>query len=354
MKNRAFTSNLRKKVELMYRKYRAILILAAGITQTERRKIDRFLKTLPTLTRRKIHEQLPELKKRLDGVSELYGAKGTLRQMESLINGNSTLPGESHLLLSKFDIQEKLFDHYERALPIFSDLPAHARIGIDVFGIRRQQRKVEFVLLEASLFEDVAALWNSTLEMSESLRTQRDPRPEFIKRTNALKRATAKSVFNLIEGYLNGIALDISLLWDTTPATRIKLKEWDTERSRPRPLSLRDKLLQYPKIALNAKHPPLDESNCKEMARILELETRIRHSLIHPKPEPEVGLGGSAYRIREMVYIQLSTDEVAELCDLAVGLIRQISDAIGEEFGKVHLWLHERDQSGRFPDETFV
>lgn len=354
MKSRVSRSNLRKKVELMYRKYRAIMIFATGITQTERRKIDRSLKILPTLTRREILARLPELKKLLDELSERYGVKGTLRQMENLINGKSTVPGETHLLLSKFDIQEKLFDHYERALPIFSDLPSHARIGIDVFGIRKQQRKVEFVLLEASLFEDMAALWNNTLEVSESLRTACNNEPELIKRKNALKRATAKAVFNLIEGYLNGIALDILLIQDTTPVEKIKLKEWDVEHSRPRPLSLRDKLLQYPKIALKTKHPPLDESNCHEMAKILELEQRIRHSLIHPKPEPEVEHGCSAYRIREIVYIQLSTDEVAELCDLGVGLIGQISNTIGEEFGKVDLWLHRRDKSGRFPEEAFV
>ncbi len=354
MKKRTSRSNLRKKVELMYRKYRVIMIFATGITQTERRKIDRSLKVLPTLSRREILARLPELKKLLDELSDRYGVKGNLKQMENLINGKSTIPGDTHLLLTKFDIQEKLFDHYERALPIFSDLPAHARIGIDVFGIRKQKRKFEFVLLEASLFEDVAALWNNTLEVSELLRTTQNDNPELIKRKNALKRATAKAVFNLIEGYLNGIALDILLIQDTTPVEKIKLKEWDEESSRPRPLSLRDKLLQYPKIALKTKHPPLDERNCQEMAKILELEQRIRHSLIHPKPEPEVEHICSAYRIREIVYIQLSTDEVAELCDLSVGLIRKISNTIGEEFGKVDLWLNRRDESGRFPEETFV
>jgi len=354
MKSHASQSNLRKKVELMYRKYRAIMIFATGITQTERRKIDRSLNVLPTLTRREILVRIPELKKILDELTERYGVKGTLQQMENLINGKSTIPGETHLLLSKFDIQKHLFDHYERSLPIFSDLPAHARIGIDVFGIRKQQRKVEFVLLEASLFEDVAALWNNTLEVSELLRQACNDKPELIKRMTALKRATAKAVFNLIEGYLNGIALDILLIHDTTPTEKIKLSEWDVESSRPRPLSLRDKLLQYPKIAIQAKHPPLDESNCQEMAKILELEQRIRHSLIHPKPEPEVEHGCSAYRIREMVYIQLSIDEVAELCDLSVDLIKQISKTIGEEFGKVDLWLHRRDKTGRFPEETFV
>ncbi|MDD1777226.1 MAG: hypothetical protein LUQ65_03585 [Candidatus Helarchaeota archaeon] len=354
MKSHASQSNLRKKVELMYRKYRVIMIFATAITETERRKIDRNLEVLPTMTRRKILLRLPELKNILEDLTERYGFKGNFRQMENLIDGKSTISGETNLLLTKSYIQKELFDHYEQSLPIFSDLPAHARIGIDVFGFRKQRGKVEFVLLEASLFEDVAALWNNILETSKLLKNTNNDKPEIIKRMTALKRATAKAVFNLIEGYLNGIALDILLIHDTTPAEKIKLSEWDVEDSRPRPLSLRDKLLQYPKIAIQAKHPPLDESNCQEMAKILELEQRIRHSLIHPKPEPEVEHGCSAYRIREMVYIQLSIDEVAELCDLSIDLIKQISKTIGVEFGNVDLWIYKRDKSGRFPEEAFV
>ncbi len=75
------------------------MIFASGITQTERRKIERTLKVLPTLTRHEILARLPELKKALDEISERYGAKGTLRQMENLINRKSTVTGESHLLL---------------------------------------------------------------------------------------------------------------------------------------------------------------------------------------------------------------------------------------------------------------
>lgn len=352
MKSKIQRSNLRKKVELMYRKYRAIMIFTSGITQNQRKKIDRNLKILPTLTRREILARLPEIKKILKEISERYGAKGTLQQMEKLINEKSKMPDETFLLLPKFHIQEELFDHYERSLPIFSDLPPHARIGIDVLGIRKQEGKMEFTLLEASLFEDMAALWNNTLEVSESVRTHGSEEAELIKRKNALKRATAKAVFNLLEGYLNGIALDISLTRDTTPDEEMKLREWDAKRSRQRPLSLRDKLLQYPKIALEKKHPPLDENNCQEMAKILELEQRIRHSLIHPKPG--ILQGGSVYNIREAVYIQLSNEEVAELCDLTVNLIEKINKTIEEKFGKVDLWLHRRDESGRFPNETFV
>jgi len=352
MKSSVLRSNLRKKAELMYRKYRAIMIFTSGITRSERKKIDRSLKILPTLTRREILSRLPELEKLLKELSERYGVKGTLRQMEYLINAKSNVPGETYLLLPQFHIQDELFDHYERALPIFSDLPPHARIGIDVFGIRKQERKMEFSLLEASLFEDMAALWNNTLEVSELVRTNSGENAELIKRKNALKRATAKAVFNLLEGYLNGIALDISLTQDTTPAEKTKLMEWDAQRSRSRPLSLRDKLLQYPKIALKKKHPPLDENNCPEMAKTLELEQRIRHSLIHPKPRVEHG--HAADDIRETVYIQLSTEEVAELCDLAVDLIGKISRTIEEKFGKVDLWLHSRDESGRFAKETFI
>ena len=85
MKSHASQSNLRKKVELMYRKYRVIMIFATAITETERRKIDRNLEVLPTMTRRKILLRLPELKNILEDLTERYGFKGNFRQMENLI-----------------------------------------------------------------------------------------------------------------------------------------------------------------------------------------------------------------------------------------------------------------------------
>src|SRR5262249_30494498 len=120
-------------------------------------------------------------------------------------------PGESaslaffpkHLLAS-------MFAHYERVFPAFLALPPHGLVGIDIHGVR-DNRSIETYLLEATLFEDMATLFNATLEEWDELESQPQPSKPGLKRLEALMRATAKAAFNLLEGYVNGIGYDIVL-----------------------------------------------------------------------------------------------------------------------------------------------
>ena len=56
-----------------------------------------------------------------------------------------------------------MFENYDLALLIFPHLPPHALISIDVLGIDNS-KTFEVYMLEASLFEDMASLWNATWE----------------------------------------------------------------------------------------------------------------------------------------------------------------------------------------------
>src|SRR5688572_5352514 len=104
----------------------------------------------------------------------------------------------------------------------------------------------------------MAMLWNSSLEspVDHSHGVEGDERIP-TKRFRALKNSTVRAVFALLEAYLNGIAVDT--LGDETVATltdaqRRQLEEGDGARFVP----FKQKLLEYPKIALRADQRPID------------------------------------------------------------------------------------------------
>ena len=61
------------------------------------------------------------------------------------------------MLVPKYLIRE-LCDRYEWVLPNFDVLPEHTRVEIDPGTFRQEVGEVNWVLLEALLFEDMCAL----------------------------------------------------------------------------------------------------------------------------------------------------------------------------------------------------
>ena len=192
------TANSRlRKVNLLLRKYRAILIFVGDSTRVTREKIERHLENLQKLQRREILSLLTKMDRVVGELSSRFGFRGKLGDLEKLIDAEPNIQGEAYLLLPKHFLQQ-LFSHYERAMPIFPKVPPHARIYIDVAGHRQDQGQMEFLLLEASLFEDMAILWNDVVETSEHLGRKDNKPASLIKRKNALMRATAKAAFDLV------------------------------------------------------------------------------------------------------------------------------------------------------------
>jgi hypothetical protein len=337
--------SVRERAESAYRKYRNILILTNTITAQERRKIDAALSKLKTVSRADARRLFSEIQEHLRTVSHRYGVKATGGQLEKIIRAEDSdcPPQEGHYAqIAKFDL-DQMFTRYDRVLPIYSKLPPHARIFVDVQGLRTSTGTAEFFQLEASLFEDMAALWNATLEKNAS--TSEDVTA--IKLWRALIRATAKAAFNFLEGYLNGLAIDIISTQKVSPTEFSQLVEWDLKLNRSKPLSLRQKLLAYPRICLNKTHPVLDENNCPEIKKLLELEQIIRHALIHPN------MRATEEYWREEAYLSLSMSDVSSLCDMTIVFVRKISKAIKEKFGPVDRWLFDRKENGYFPEEAF-
>jgi len=86
------------------------------------------------------------------------------------------------------------------------------------------------------------------------------------------------------------------------------------------------------------------------MLRVLELETALRHALIHPRPQV---YASDPATFREATFFELSIERVAALCDDAIELIFKIARVVGPEYGDVSLWLFRMSADGFFAEPTF-
>lgn len=336
----------RERIKRKYQTYSTILILTNQLGKGERTAVDRTLESIDRASARQLRAVEKELDYVLNEAVHRYGVIASRAELEKLLaEGRTGLhPGErSYFCLSKQELC-RAFRHYENALPVFPKLPPHARIGIDLNSIRDSTKEMEVFQLGAFLFEDLASLWNEATRVCSAAERTDSSKTE-VKLAASLLRAAAKAAFNLLEGYLNGLACDILTLRTVTADERERLEEWNVARNRPRFLSLRDKLLQYPKIAIGAPHPPICEETFPSMARIIELEAEVRHALIHPRPQVD---GSGPNMPKEIVFFSLPKQRVATLCDDVLEVIQGVADVVGPDYGEVTLWLYREIQMTSF------
>lgn len=344
----------RQQAVLRYKEYRALCLLLNTLSKEDRLAMEYTLTQLDSLPRDQLKGLDAEVKDQIVLIRKEFGVTATRADLELLMKPIPAPRGDA-LYMSKHAL-DRWVAHYEKRLAIYPQLPPHARIRVCVFNPEQPAPGIEIFVLEASLFEDMAALWNSAFGASEGPVSQSPTSPSIdafrFKQSNALMRATAKAAFNLLEGYLNGLAFDILATTDVPPHDEAKLREWDETRGRPSPLTLRDKILQYSRIAVAAQHPPLSEQNCAEVAKTLQFQDSLRHSLIHPTPQAR----GVSFPepTREEYYWNINKDDVAELCDCVIALIRKIDETVGRRFGSLGYWIHDRMPNGRFGDAAFV
>jgi hypothetical protein len=229
-------------------------------------------------------------------------------------------------------------------------LPPHCRISIDPHGIgRHDPAGFEIRVLEVTMFEDMASLFNLAREYH--IRNSAQPKPpKFeLKRGVALYRATASAAFYFIESFMNGLAADH--VWNhrgqMSSGDLTYLTEWDEQRQRQKFISTRDKLVLYPKIIVGSQHPLLDEGNCPELKFIVSKAKDLRDAIVHAstaKKDEE-----SEYE-KENAIMGLKYHAAEEIVDSAIALIRKIQAATA----KVDLpWLIGRGNDGFFPASVF-
>ncbi len=338
-----FRTNLHRT----FRKYRAVQILLNNPSPAELRRLDESLENIERMPGPELRRKARTFQTEYERFVKLYGVRGNIAEFEEILEDYAKAK-KPILYVTRYDI-ERLFSRYESRFPDLGQLPPHGRIGIEVGGRRAAGTSANTFLLEASLFEDMAALWNAGLEATTAAAPATSTLQQN-KHAAALRRATTKAAFNLLEGYLNGIAVDIQLTTDVSAKEKVLLQEWDDAKKRPVRLSLRDKILQYVKLASGSDHPPIQETSSKAMAVVLATEGAVRHALIHPTPR----LLPRDETYRENVYLNLDLPEVKAVCDAVVDLIREIRAAIGPKFGEVDWWLFQRDANDRYPEAVFV
>jgi hypothetical protein len=343
-------SAFQRRVDRLARFYRALRILLGGIPQEERVRLDAEIRAVPYVTTRPLKAFAASLEDAIDGIDKDFGIISRPALYVSIVEEAIEAPYDLRFVPKHF-IDTRLFKRFENKFDGWSEFPPHTRIGMDAKSILPfAGRDIEFRLLEAALFEDMAMLWNECLTHETddrgASRAERIPG----KRFRSLKRSAARAVFALLEGYINGLSVDVqwAMSTDQLSARALELLTEKTEDGRSRYTRLRDKILQYPKIAMGLEHPPIQDSNI-DLTLVLLRERQWRDAIMHPTPRLE----DDPSQTREQYFFEIDINELRELIDAAVRLIRTIDDSLNGKYGRVTVWLQGRGPDGRFPESVF-
>jgi hypothetical protein len=229
-------------------------------------------------------------------------------------------------------------------------LAPHCRISIDPHCIGRDYPGgFEIRMLEVTMFEDMASLFNLAREAYLQTSTARSPSKVALKGAVALYRATASAAFYFIESFMNELAIDY--VWNhreqISSNDLTRLTEWDEQRQRQKFVSTRDKLVLYPRIITGSEYPILDEVNCPELKLIVGKAKDLRDAIVHASTAKKDEEG--EYE-KESAIMGLTYQATEEIVDAAVGLIRKIQATTSS----VDLpWLFDRSTDGFFPKTVF-
>ena len=341
-------SAVKRRVDHSVRELFALSLVACNMTAALRERLNSELALIPTLPTK----ALRALEEHTTGVIE------QLREKLGALKTNAEYLGiaedmEKHrglfLWLPKHVLDNQFFSKLKDVARGWEDFPPHTRFGIDYYG--ELAHSLEWRLLEATLFESAALLWNDVVPAAataERAKVTPDKIPE--KRYQELQRSTIRATFALLEGYLNGIAFDVMLTMDMASPSK-GARELIHERSddgKSKFKTLKEKIYSYPRIALGLEHSPLDEAN-EHVAYIIDNERKLRDAFVHPTPRMDDDGGAK----REQVYYEFTQKDVSDLLDHTIGLIRYIDETLAGKFGRVSIWLVDRAADGQFPPKTF-
>jgi hypothetical protein len=338
----------RAKARAIYREYEAIQTLLNNVTVPIRRKMKASYESIERFKKSELRKRTHDFEREVVDLRREFGITASREDLVQILKSVEEKPGLALHILKRVLIE--IITNYERRFPGFNILPDHAYIQIDNGQFREEQGDFDWILHEASLYEDMCSVFNLAKERNDVLNRKIDSRA-VIKTRNSLSRTSIVSAYNFLEAYLKGIAVDHVYLKGKSLDQKITafLLEWDASSKRKKFVSLRDKLLQYPKIIKNLDHPPLQESNCAELGFVLTRGKRLRDSIVHASPlvpaDPE---GGEP--IAPLFILQFT--DVEAVVDSVVQLVRKIEQVIHEDDHSI-LWMKDRDKNGVFPDSAF-
>lgn len=349
MKNGS-TNRLRDKANALLRECMATSWIVSPPDPDEISRLAWYKETIQSATRKELHLIIKQIEVKIKEIRSAYKIKAPPSVLLNILQMMENAPPEKSVLIPLY-AWRSLFKSDAYPITGMDVWPLHARIALDASGlVYAESRHPEVHLLEAVMFEDMAALFN--LAKQEYVTTSTGGQGKcLIKRRNALCRAAIMAAIYFVESYLNGLAADYVIYNepDLENSTKSLLLDWDYDRNRPRYLSLRDKLLQYQRILLKVEHAPLQETNCPEMAIVIKAAKLVRDAVAHPSPTLDLKTVDIE---KERVILCLDFETMQAVVDAAVSLVLQIEEAVQGDRERL-FWIHGRDSSGLFPDIAF-
>src|SRR6266404_2636635 len=199
----------------------------------------------------------------------------------------------------------------------------------------KSQDQLQFHILEAMLFEDMCMFWNEASNINPD---PKQPHLEKLqlKRLAALLRAAVSSAFYMVEAFCNGIAVEVFLTHSESLNEKDlqRVTEWDARNNRPKYVTMRDKLLHYPRLLAGAPAPLVQETNSSEFSYFLSSAKEFRDAIVHANPAPNYETLAPQ---RSQTFMRLNHAECGKIVDCSVAVIDQIANAIGRR--KCVFWL---------------
>ncbi len=342
--------SLRERAAELFKEQAAILILANDPQRLSPDQISANVEHLNTLkTHKELQTIVDSLIDTIANLREVFEVKVSRAQLFSLMDWIQKTAVDTQMCYMPLGMLSEDIGSYSRL-----GLPPHARISIDPRCLGRDYPGgFEIRLLEASLFEDMCALFNECLASIKALPSSKSRGSidwkRAAKKHAALARATVSAAFYFVEAFINCAAADHVYLNGKmlSEKDRALLTEWDETRKRSKFISTRDKLVQYPRIITGATFPPIDENNCPELDFFVTTAKDFRDAIVHASVSSDPGNDSPK---KEHLFMGLKQSEVEKIVDAAIILAGKVGTAIS---GRPPAWLHQRDETGFFPDRVF-
>ncbi len=342
---------LRERALHLCSEYEAIRVLT-NFTKNLFEELEIVKNTIQTVNKKELEELIQDIKRRNSELSTHFGCKVSFSKLiqyhQKIIKEASEIK-ESFPLLPKFFL-ESIFSNYNRVVPNFDRLPRHASIGLDIKG-EFIDNGIEIYLLETVLYENMCTLFNQAHKYNQHMIKWRSSTKVEVKTAASLNRATILAAMNFLESYLNGIAFDYTYSnSEIDEKDLMLLTEWDYSKEKEKYVSLRDKILYYPKIIGKKAHPPLQESNCPEIEYILKKSKSIRDSVVHASPHFDKA---SSFPMKQQYVFRISFNDVELTVDNVIAVVRKIEIAIFGNDERIP-WLFSRGEDKQFADSVFA
>ncbi|MGD0694237.1 MAG: hypothetical protein ABSB82_05230 [Terriglobia bacterium] len=342
--------DLRAKATDFFREQMAILVLANHPERLSPQQISENVDAIHSMrSRKELKAWISKLRITVEQMRQKFGVRISREQTFAIMDWIHRTAGPNQACYMPAGMLGDYLTMYAEM-----KLPPHARVSLDPLCIGRDYPGgFEVRVLEASLFEDMCALFNQSQERFAAIPKTRPVGAIDLKiaakRHAALMRATVSTAFYFVEAYINCLAADHVHKngGQLSENDRMVLTEWDPSKNRHRLLSTRDKLVKYPRIITASAFPPIDENSCPELKYFVTTAKDFRDAIVHASASYDPV---EAYPKKELLFAGLKQDEVGKIVDTAVALIEKIETLVS---GRPQKWLRRRGENGFFPDEVF-